>query len=144
MKKSIMIMLMVALVLTGCGGKTSASEQLALDYVHVFVNGSDQEARKKFVENNVHEEMKPLFELGLKASEANGDEATNTFPNPKVVKSINYEEKGDKMDAVLLKGDADVEMIVINVDSKFGMAFRSDAEDGLSKAGFEQLRKKFD
>lgn len=137
-------MLMAVLVLAGCsGGKTSASEQLALDYVNVFVNGTDQEARKSFVENSVHEEMKALFELGLNVAEANGNEATHPFLNPKVVKSINYEESGEKMDAVLLKGDADAEMIVITMDSKLGMAFRSDASAGLSKAGFEQLRTKF-
>ncbi|CAH8771335.1 hypothetical protein [Paenibacillus dendritiformis] len=143
MKKLSAIFLVCLLVLVGCGagGGQSKDEGLVLDYINTFVNGTDVDAKTKFVEENVHPDIKPLFALG----QNNVTDESKMYKDPKVMESIDYEESGKKGTLVLARGTVDgkeKEIIVLVMEGKIGFGFTPDGEGEL-KTGYDEMRAKF-
>jgi hypothetical protein len=141
MKK--LIFLMILIVVAGCSstgqGKKSlsANEKSALEYVEVFVNGSDKAAKEKFVADKVHPDIAPIFKLGI------GADSTEKVKNPRVMESVSYEANGLKGETVLVQGDEKKEMIVLLMEGKVGFIFRSDGQDADAQKNYSQLRAQF-
>ncbi|AVF21273.1 hypothetical protein ERICI_01380 [Paenibacillus larvae subsp. larvae] len=122
--------------------EVSAEEKLALEYINVYNNGKDVEAKKKFVEEKVHPDIKQLFTMGLSATPEE-----KMFNNPEVLESVDYEKAGKKGTTVLVKGKAfdgkDGERIILIMDNKIGMALAPDSKNEDAKKGYDELRAKF-
>lgn len=117
-------------------------EKLVIDYINIFLNGSDLEAKGKFLDDNIHPDVKSMFSLVVKRETP--DE--NKLLSPEVVDSVDYEEAGKKGTMTLIKGTKngkESEMIFIVMDGKIGWGF-SDSEktEQLQKA-FTTARSKF-
>jgi hypothetical protein len=142
--KRMVFALMMSAVLVGCSEETnktlSAEEQLALQYVEQFQNGKDVAVKKKFLEEHVHEDTKPLMSIAANAPSA--DDAV--LHDVQVVGSTDYEKSGKKGKTVLIRGknnkDEAVEEIFIFIDGKFAWGV-TEASD---KNTFQQLRLKFE
>ncbi|ETK27728.1 hypothetical protein ERIC1_1c11810 [Paenibacillus larvae subsp. larvae DSM 25719] len=120
----------------------SAEEQLALEYINVYNNGKDVEAKKKFVEEKVHSDTKQLFSLGAQSTNK-----SKAIENPKTEGSKDYEHGGKKGKLVLVKGKKpdgkDTELIVHIVDGKVGYVYGPDGKEEKTKNAYAELRKKF-
>jgi len=150
MKKSIVLLFLV-MILTACGGngdksgtsskgtkKLTASEQIAIDFINLFRNSSEVEAKQKFIEDSVHPEMQPLFSMLVNAET---DEDTMLL-NPQVVKSTTYAIDGeDDGELVLVKADNQKEVIILISESKFAWLFEADVEE--TKQAYEELKTNF-
>lgn len=143
MKKISAIFLICVLVLVGCGGgQASKDEALALDYINTYLNGTDKEAKEKFVEEKVHPEAMPLFAMGIGLVTPE----KNMYKNPKVIESTEYEKDGEKGTLVLLSGTVDgkdKEMIVLTMDGKIGFGFEPDSKSESMKKSYDEMRSKF-
>ncbi|TQR47117.1 hypothetical protein [Paenibacillus popilliae] len=144
MKKISAIFLICVLVLVGCGGGGQASkdEAVALDYINTYLNGTDKEAKKKFVEEKVHPEAMPLFAMGMSLVTPE----KNMYKNPKVIESTEYEKDGEKATLVLLTGTVDgkdKEIIILTMDGKVGFGFTPDSNSEDMKKNYEEMRSKF-
>lgn len=120
----------------------SAHESLALDYVNIFLNGSDLDAKKTFVENSIHPDVAPIFAMsaGVVAAE------DKQLADPSVVKSIPYEGGGKKGTMVLLQGKhqtEDAEMIILIVDDKVSWAYDSGDLSQEGKQAFDEVKAMF-
>lgn len=120
----------------------SAHESLALDYVNIFLNGSDLDAKKTFVENNIHPDVAPIFAMsaGVVATE------DKQLADPTVVKSVPYEGGGQKGTMVLLQGKhqtEDAEMIILIVDDKVSWAYDSGDLSQEGKQAFDAVKVLF-
>lgn len=69
--------------------KLSESEKLALDYVEIFLNGSDIEAKKKFVSENILPDVQPIFQM----AESTETPENNKLKNASVIESADYTDK---------------------------------------------------
>lgn len=120
----------------------SADEKLALEYINVYNNGKDVEAKKKFVEEKIHPEIKQLFTMALSATPEE-----KMLNNPEVLESIDYEKAGEKATSVLVKGKSfdgkDGERIILILDNKIGMALVPDSKNEDVKKNYDELRAKF-
>ncbi|OBZ13326.1 hypothetical protein [Bacillus sp. FJAT-26390] len=146
MKKSLLLsFILIISLLSGCSSaaneekKLTAGEQLSLDYVNVFLNGSDLDAKKKFVEEKVHNDVKPVFNLAAAAETAE----ENKLLNPKLIESIEYEEEGVKGSVNLIHADGDKEIIMMITEGKIMWGYTSTDEDEQTKVAFNELRSKF-
>ncbi|TPG73437.1 hypothetical protein EEL32_05605 [Brevibacillus laterosporus] len=111
-------------MLTGCGSEQaskslSVEEQLALQYVEQFLNSKDVEVKKKFVQEHVHADVKPVFSLAANATSEDNAILSDTA----VVGSVDYEKAGKKGKTVLVRGKnskgEEVERIFLIMDGKF-------------------------
>lgn len=118
--------------------KRTADEQLSLDYINVYLNGTDVEAKKKFVEDNVRDDMKPLFTLGANSV----TEENEMYKNPVVEGSADYDTSGVKGTAVLIKNDSEKELIALVFEGKLGIVFNSEDTDVSVKKSFDDMRSK--
>ncbi|AVF21785.1 hypothetical protein ERICI_01920 [Paenibacillus larvae subsp. larvae] len=139
---SILIVILLVGVLSACNGKTlNAKEQLVLDYINIFNNGTDKEAKNKFVEENCLPESKPLFLLALKVN----NQKERILKDPEVLESIDLEDSEKKGTAVLVKGKnsdgIDSERIVVFIGDKMGMELFPNAKD--ENKNYEKLRSAF-
>lgn len=142
----LLCILISGLLAAGCSQQTSSTSpeaQLALDYISIFQNGTDLEAKKKFVEEKAHPESKPLF---LMAASVKPDPATS-LSDPQVLETITYKDKDKEGSAVLVRGktstNESVEEIFLIVDGKLLWGFSSNAKDEKTKKSFEQIRSQF-
>jgi len=132
-------------VLAACGSNSSGSskeEGIALDYINVFFNGTDLDAKQKFVEENVHPEAQGIFNLATKT--VTSDE--KKIQNPKVVDSVKYENDGKKATLVLLEGDkagGKAEYIVMVMDGKVTWGFTQDESNESLQGQFTKMRELF-
>ncbi|MDF2935999.1 MAG: hypothetical protein K0Q90_1372 [Paenibacillaceae bacterium] len=125
------------------GKELKASEKLAQEFVNVMMNGTDAEAKKKFIADNVHDDLKPLFEL-LPNGEKNPVSPTyEAIKNPKPVETVKIEEDGQKAEAVLVQGDSKKEAVILLMDGKIGFAFTPDSADADANEMYAQMRKEF-
>lgn len=115
--------------------KLSAAENVALDYVNIFLNGSDEEAKKTFIQDHVYPDAQPLFQLA-QAIETPDD---HKLKDPQVIESADY--SGDdnmKVEAVLIQGEEgnnpQSELIVFITDKKVLMASDSSDEESFGQA----------
>ncbi|ACT00236.1 hypothetical protein [Paenibacillus sp. JDR-2] len=120
--------------------KLSADEQLALDYVNIYLNGTDREAAKKFVSEKIRPDTQSIFALGQDATPSE----ENMFKNPVVVASEDYETSGLKGKVVLVqsKDDTSKELIVLNMEGKLGFVY-AQSDDAETQANFDDMRKLF-
>ncbi|MFE4709727.1 hypothetical protein ACFRAM_02530 [Paenibacillus sp. NPDC056722] len=119
--------------------KLNAYEKTALEYVNVFMNGTDPEAKKAFITDNIHTEVQPIFQL-LAAKEV---PESSKLQDPKVLESQDYKDKeGKKNKIVLIEGTKsslpNSEIIVLFVDEK--IVWVTSATD---KQTFDVVRKEF-
>lgn len=137
MKKAFVLIILCVVLLSGCGAASGNSkhEQLALDYINQFVNSSDAEEKAKFLEDHIHPEIQPLFQLGLNAV-SNED---SQYVNAKVLGSSEYNEE-DVVDGaiVLISADGDKEAIVLINEGKIAFLFTPTSE--LIQGGYEELK----
>lgn len=119
--------------------KLTPGEQLAIDYVNVYLNGTDVEAKKKFVDEKVHPETKQLYELAVSMV----TEENKRFLNPKVVETKDYENAGAKGTLTLIEGDGDKEFIALIMDNKFSWGFISTETTEQFKQAFDEMRALF-
>lgn len=117
------------------GKELKGSEKIAQDFVNVMMNGTDAEAKKKFIADNMHEDIKPLFELMPPTYEA--------IKNPKVVETVKVEEDGETAEAVLVQGDSKKETVILLMDGKVALAFSSGGSDASQNEMFNEVRKEF-
>ena len=142
--KAAVLFIVVAMLLAACGGggspSSSAAEKAALEYVEVFINGSDTEKKEQFIIDYVHADIAPLFQMGLAFE---GDEAKEpAYMNAKAVETVSYSEEGQTVQAVLVKADGDKEIIVLFLDDKIAFAFpKSEAEE--ADGTYDEMRSRF-
>ncbi len=120
--------------------KLSKSEKLALDYVEIFLNGSDIEAKKKFVSENILPDVQPIFQM----TESTETPENNKLKNVSVIESADYTNKdGEKDKIVLIKGEkssSSSELIIFIKDDKIGWGYSSNDKN---KEPFNEMRKFF-
>jgi hypothetical protein len=118
--------------------KLSNNELLALEYITVFVNSDNADAKQKFLETKIDPEVKDIFSMVV----ALGSADKVVYTNPKVIKSIDYTFSGKKGKLVLIQTDQD-EMIVYIRDNKIGYSYLASLKDDVSKKAYNELRSKF-
>ncbi|MNB83173.1 hypothetical protein D3C75_300040 [compost metagenome] len=120
--------------------KLTASEKLALNYVEIFLNGSDIEAKKKFVSENILPDVQPIFQM----AESTETPENNKLKNPTVIETADYTDKdGGKDKLVLIQGEkssSNSELIIFIKDDKVGWGYSSNDKD---KDAFNEVRKLF-
>ncbi|GGF66989.1 hypothetical protein GCM10010912_09960 [Paenibacillus albidus] len=107
--------------------------------VNTFLNGSDMEAKKKFVADNVHPDARPLFEM-TQSVETTDD---LKLKNPRILESKDYtDEKSMKVEIVLVQGEKasnpTSELIVVINDKQVIWAM-----DASNKEAFDKIRNTF-
>lgn len=107
--------------------------------MNIYLNGTDTEAKKKFIEDQVHPEVQPIFELASSSI----TEEDNKFPNPKVIESKEIENEGEKATITLIQGDGDKEFIALILEEKYGWGFISTSTSEEVKTAFEEMRSEF-
>lgn len=120
---------------TAAPKKLSATEAVALDYVNIFVNGSDMEAKKNFITQNVYPDAQPVFQMA-QSIETPGN---HKLKNPQVLESVDYADENDmKVEAVLIQGEEasnpKSELIVLISDKKVLWATDSSDQDTFGEA----------
>ncbi|MEK3788073.1 hypothetical protein [Paenibacillus sp. FSL K6-1230] len=165
MKKHIFLCLASAtIILSGCGSQKASTEpsnaasapisaessnsvvekvltdneKMALEYINVFLNGSDQEAREAFISNKIHPDVQSLFQLVVNVQVPEVDKLND----PKVIESTEYTDaEGGKDTAILIQGKKGTnptsELIVLFKDNKITWGIHSNDED------FAKLRSSF-
>ncbi|WP_060861931.1 hypothetical protein [Paenibacillus riograndensis] len=82
--------------------KLSDTEKLALDFINTFLNGSDLEAKKNFITENVYPDAQPFFQM----TQSMETPDNHKLKNPQVLESVDYaDEKSMKVEAVLIQGE---------------------------------------
>lgn len=114
--------------------KLSATEAVALEYVNIFINGSDGEAKKAFITKNVYPDAQPLFQMIQ--SETPDDQK---LKSPRVLESAHYSDEGGmKVEAVLIQGqkasNSKNELIVLITDQKILWATDSSDQETFGEA----------
>ncbi|WNS42014.1 hypothetical protein [Paenibacillus sp. MMS20-IR301] len=110
--------------------KMSGTEAVALEYVHTFVNGTDDEAKTAFITEHVYPDAQMLFQV-IQSLEVPDDQKLN---HPQVIESAHYSDEGGmQVEAVLIHGekgaDAKSEFIVLLTDQKIIWAAASSDQD---------------
>lgn len=116
----------------------TADEQLALDYVNIYLNGLDIDAKKQFVSENVRNDVKSIFELG--ASSVSDEDSM--IKNPEVLGSSSYETSGMKGNIVLIGGESSNEIIMLVLEEKIGWGYNSNSADEAVKKTFDEMKSK--
>ncbi|MEK3716915.1 hypothetical protein [Paenibacillus sp. FSL R7-0333] len=119
----------------------SDSENLALEYVSTFLNGSDIEAKKKFVSDKIHPDVKAIFQM----AESTETPEDNKLKNATVIESEDYTDSaGGKDKLILIQGEkpsnSKSELVILIKDDKIGWGYSSSDKE---KAAFNEIRKLF-
>lgn len=147
MKKLVSLLgfVLIFIALMACSSKEAqindSLEQVALDYVTIYLNGENVAEKETFVENHVSEGMVSHY-LGA-ATEITED--AQRFYEPEVIGSTSYTENGIENGKVVLLSGKDyngevIEGIVLFMDDKFNWFYRS---DDAANDIFKELRTKF-
>lgn len=119
------------------------SEKMALEFVNVMMNGTDAEARKKFIADNVHDDAKPLYELMPNGEKNPMTPTYEAIKNPKAAETIKIVEDGQTAEAVLVQGDEKKETVILLMDGKVGFAFGPGGTDADANEMYAEVRKQF-
>jgi hypothetical protein len=117
----------------------SAEEKMALDYVNIYLNGTDKEAKKKFVEEQIRPDTQSIFALGQNLVPTEEE----MFKNPVVIDEEDYETSGMKGKVVLVQNDAKEELIMLILEGKLGFVYKSGSDEADVKAAFDDMRALF-
>lgn len=108
--------------------------------MEIFLNGSDIEAKKKFVSENILPDVQPIFQM----AESTETPENNKLKNPTVIETADYTDKdGGKDKLVLIQGEkssSNSELIIFIKDDKVGWGYSSNDKD---KDAFNEVRKLF-
>ncbi|OAB41124.1 hypothetical protein [Paenibacillus antarcticus] len=122
--------------------KLNSDETLALKYVTVYLNGTDIEKKKKFVQEDIYADMQPLFQMAQSLI----TEEKNRFVNPEVVESIPFEDKGQKGSYVLIQSKENTgktkDIIILTAEGKVTFGF-TDSTNQDQKKNFDKARTLF-
>ncbi|MEC0091142.1 hypothetical protein [Paenibacillus macquariensis] len=122
--------------------KLNSDETLALKYVTVYLNGTDIEKKKQFVQEDVYPDMQPLFQMAQSLI----TEEENRFVNPVVVESIPFEDKGQKGSYVLIQSKESTgktkDIIILTAEGKVTFGF-TDSTNQDQKKNFDKARALF-
>lgn len=113
-------------------------ELLAMDYINILINGSDSEAKKKFVEEKVRDDVKSVFELMASL----GVEEENMLKKPMVIGSSKYQSDGLKGTITLIRSEDNKETIVLILEDKIAWGFNSDTTDEAILKTFNDMKSK--
>lgn len=121
--------------------KLSKSEKIALEYVETYLNGSDIEAKKKFVSEKVHPDVQAIFQMA-ESSETPEDKK---LKNATVIESGDYTDSEGRKDKIVLiqgekRSDSKSELIIFIKDDKVGWGYSSTDKN---KSAFNKMRKLF-
>jgi predicted small lipoprotein YifL len=123
--------------------KLDANEEIALEYINVFLNGNDKDAKEKYLQDKVHPESKPIFQLIASL----GMSQPNVYREPKVIESVDHTDNGKKLRLVLIRGEDDKgkkEAIVSIYEGKLSFVFLPNAiKEEKDKKTYEDIRGKF-
>lgn len=114
------------------------NEKMALEYINVFLNGSDKEVREAFISEKIHPDVQSFFQLVINVQVPDADKLND----PKVIESAEYTDaEGGKDTAILIQGkkgtNPNSELIVLFKDNKITWGIHSNDED------FTKLRNSF-
>ncbi|MBP1994053.1 hypothetical protein [Paenibacillus eucommiae] len=123
--------------------KLSKNEELALEYVNVFLNGEDKEAKDKFVKDHVVPEIQPVFEMAAALGGGPADQGDSTYVNPLVMESVNYDTDGEKAEVILIQADEGKELMIMIIEGKLAMAFNNENSGSEMMEGYADIRAKF-
>jgi hypothetical protein len=119
------------------------SEELALEYIDVFLNNTDKTAMEKFLKDKIHSNTQSIFELVASL----GFSTPNVYKNPKVVETTKFDEAGKNGDLVLVQGEDDKgtkkEIIVMTMDGKLLYTLISNSTNDADKQKYNEIRAKF-
>ncbi|MFF2480844.1 hypothetical protein [Paenibacillus sp. NPDC058071] len=144
MRKSLIWAFLLLLFLSACShngtskpgqSDAKAAEQTALEFMTIYYNGSDEEAKAKFVKERIHPDVQMIFSLGVSS-----DAGVKPFDDPAVVGSSEYVKDGEKGTVVLLKNSNGLERIVFFLENKIAWVFNSDNTDPSFKESFDKMK----
>lgn len=116
------------------------AEQLALDHVNIYLNGTDVAAKEKYVQESVNPEVASLFLLGAASIRKEEDR----FQNPFVAETVDFTgDNGAKGTLTLIKAEGDREIIVLVMDSKVTFAFFNENNGDEMQENYEKMRAHF-
>lgn len=122
--------------------KLSADETLALEYINTFINGTDLDAKKKFVEEKIYSQTKPLFEFAMDTVADQSD----WIKDPEVIESTKFKDEKQKQtgSTVLInsKDDPSSEIIVLTVNGTIATSY-SPSDNTDQQKLFDDIRKDF-
>ncbi|MBH5317089.1 hypothetical protein I6N90_04605 [Paenibacillus sp. GSMTC-2017] len=116
----------------------AAAEKLALEHVTVFINGSDEETKKKYVEEKIHADSKAAYQIVTEVLSSN-----QQFVNPKVIETIEPTDNKKADSLTLIRDDNNKEVIVYILEGKMSWAFSSEDESEALMVAFEEARSEF-
>jgi hypothetical protein len=120
----------------------NSPEDIAIEYVNLFLNGSDKDAKTKFWTDKIVSDTQPLYQLAL-----NFSDGSNVFRDPKVVEKTAFDEQGKKGDLVLVQGTDDAgakkETVIMTMDGKFVVALFPNSKDADTKKKYDDIRARF-
>ncbi|WP_238186172.1 hypothetical protein [Paenibacillus sp. L3-i20] len=118
--------------------KFDTAEKLALEHVTVFINGSDVETKKKYIEENIHPHSKAAYQLVTAVLSSD-----QKFVNPKVIETIEPKDNKKADTLTLIRDDNNKEVIVYIVEDKMSWAFSSEDDSEALMVAFEEARSEF-
>ncbi|MUT67381.1 hypothetical protein [Paenibacillus sp. NEAU-GSW1] len=110
-----------------------SDDNLALEFIEVYINGSNVKQKKKFLDEKISSDVQTIFLFGAHSEREEADK----FLNPKQMKKKEYELEGKKGSLILFNNDQNKELIVDINEGK--IAWYYSASD--NKEQFDIIRK---
>lgn len=134
-----------AVVTENPASKVSDSERLSIEFINVFLNGTNKEEMEKFLKDKIHADSQPLYQLVVSMGAAEPEK--NVYRDPVVVESTKIDDQGKQVDLLLITGKDDAgkqkEIITMIKDGKFMIALTPNSTAENDKKAYSELREKF-
>lgn len=121
------------------------SEKLSIEFINVFLNGTNKEEMEKFLKDKIHTDSQPLYQLVVSMGSAEPEK--NIYRDPVVVESTKIDDQGKQVDLLLITGKDDAgnnkEIITMINDGKFMIALTANSTAENDKKAYSELREKF-
>jgi hypothetical protein len=116
--------------------KETEEEKMIIEYIHTYINGTDAEAKKKFVKEHIHPDIQAIFELGASMT----SDGKDYRDSPKVIQTIDYknDKTGKDGKMILVQSKGDIEDIFYVYENKLGFVYTNS-----DKEIFPEIRKLF-